>query len=111
MISALIEAGDLPAAESACAAALTQCRDAGDMLNLAFLLMLMADLDVQAGRYQAAAAHLREALQIALRVGDFFDLTSGLVVLRVSVRRDRTLRRSGHGMGRPGCPCPATMAA
>ena len=34
MIGALIEAGDLAAAESACAAALARCRDAGDALNL-----------------------------------------------------------------------------
>ena len=34
MIGALIDAGDLAAAESACAAALARCRDAGDLLNL-----------------------------------------------------------------------------
>ena len=38
LIAALIEAGDLAAAESACAAALAQCRDAGDMTKLAALL-------------------------------------------------------------------------
>ena len=70
MIGALIDAGDLAAAESACAAALARCRDTGDMTNLATLLMLMADLDVQAGRFQDAAAHLREGLQVAMRAGD-----------------------------------------
>ena len=78
MIGALIDAGDLAAAESAGAAALAQCRDAGDLLNLPHLLMLMADLDVQAGRFQDAAAHLREGLQIAMRAGDVWDVGNGL---------------------------------
>ena len=30
----------------------------------------MADLDVQAGRFQDAAAHLREGLQVVMRTGD-----------------------------------------
>ena len=42
------------------------------------LLMLMADLDVQAGRFQDAAAHLREGLQIAMRAGDWWDVGNGL---------------------------------
>ncbi len=75
MIGALIDAGDLAAAESACAAALARCRDAGDMLNLPHLLMAMADLDVQAGRFQDAAAHLREGLQIVMRAGDLWEVT------------------------------------
>jgi non-specific serine/threonine protein kinase len=74
MIGALIDAGDLAAAESACAAALAKSRDTGDMLNLDYLLMLMADLDVQAGRFQDAAAHLREGLQIAMRAGELWDV-------------------------------------
>ena len=39
MTDALIEAGDLAAAESACAAALARCRDAGDAFDLPQLLM------------------------------------------------------------------------
>ena len=74
MVSALIDAGDLAAAESACAAALARCRDAGDADYLPYLLMLAADLDIQAGRIQDAAAHLREGLQAALRAGDWFDV-------------------------------------
>jgi predicted ATPase/DNA-binding CsgD family transcriptional regulator len=74
MIGALIDAGDLAAAESACAAALAKSRDAGDMLNLDYLLMLMAHLDVQAGQFQDAAAHLREGLQIAMRAGELWDV-------------------------------------
>ena len=78
MVGALIDAGDLAAAESACAAELARCRDADDVLNLLHLLMLMADLDVQAGRFQDAAAHLREGLQIAMRAGDLWDVGNGL---------------------------------
>ena len=74
MIGALIDAGDLAAAESACAAALARCRDTGDMLNLDYLLMLTADLDVQAGRFPDAAAHLREGLQIAMQAGEWWDV-------------------------------------
>ena len=36
--------------------------------------MLMADLDVQAGRFQDAAAHLREGLQIAMQAGEWWDV-------------------------------------
>ena len=70
MTGALIDAGDLAAAESACAAALAGCRDTGNIVELPQLSMMMADLHVQAGRAQDAAAHLREGLQIALRDGD-----------------------------------------
>ena len=74
MIGALIDAGDLAAAESACAAALAQCRDAGDLFTLPYTLMLMADLNAQAGRFQDAAAYLREGLHIAMRAGEWFDV-------------------------------------
>ena len=47
LIMALIDAGDLAAAEDACAAALARCRKAGEVQNLPQLLMAMADLDVQ----------------------------------------------------------------
>ena len=78
MIAALIDAGNLAAAENACATALARCRDTSDMLNLPFLLMLMGYLDVQLGRFQDAAAYLGEALQIALRAGDLWDVDQGL---------------------------------
>ena len=78
LIPALIGAGDLAAAESACAAALAQCRDAGDMTKLAGLLSLMADLDVQAGRFQDAAAHLREGLHVVMRTGDLWEAGNGV---------------------------------
>ena len=69
---ALIEAGDLAAAEPVCAAALARSRDAGDLWNQACLLAQMATLDLQAGRIQDAAAHLRESLQLATRTGTWF---------------------------------------
>ena len=65
----LADAGDLAAAEQACAAALAQARDAGDLNSLGYLLPLMADLDLLAGRAADAAAHLREAAQLALQTG------------------------------------------
>jgi predicted ATPase/DNA-binding CsgD family transcriptional regulator len=74
LIEMLTEAGDLAAAESVCAAGLARSRDAGDLRNLAVLLMQMAILDLRAGRVEDAAAHLREALQITARAGDRLDL-------------------------------------
>jgi predicted ATPase/DNA-binding CsgD family transcriptional regulator len=65
----LIAAGELAAAEDVCAEGLARSRDVGDLRNLAALLVQMADLDVQAGRLQKSAAHLREGLQIAARTG------------------------------------------
>jgi tetratricopeptide (TPR) repeat protein len=59
---ALMEAGDLAGAESVCAAALTRSRDAGDLWNQELLLSMLAVLDLDAGRLQDAAAHLREVL-------------------------------------------------
>ena len=78
LIFALMGAGDLAGAERACAAAVAQCRDAGDVNSLPSLLMQLADLDVQAGRSQDAAEHLREGLQGALRAGTWWDVLNGL---------------------------------
>jgi predicted ATPase/DNA-binding CsgD family transcriptional regulator len=78
MIDALIETGDLAAAESACAEALARCRDVGDAFALPQLLVPTVDLDVRAGRFQDAAAHVREMLQIAVRAGDVWNVGNGL---------------------------------
>jgi predicted ATPase len=59
----LADAGDLPAAGQACAAALAQAREAGDLDSLGKLLPVMADLDLRAGHAGTSAAHLREAAQ------------------------------------------------
>ena len=65
----LAEAGDVAAAEEACAATLAQARDAGDLYALGMLLPVIADLDLRAGRPGDAAAPLREAAQITLQTG------------------------------------------
>ena len=65
----LIEAGDLAAAERICTAGLAGARDAGDLWSLGNLLEKMVVLDLNSGRYQDAASHLREGLQTALRTG------------------------------------------
>ena len=70
--------GELAAAEGICTAGLAQCRDAGDLQSLPNLLTLMPFLDLQAGRTDDAAAHLREALQIALRTGSRVSVVNGL---------------------------------
>jgi predicted ATPase/DNA-binding CsgD family transcriptional regulator len=78
LAGALAEAGDLAAAEQACAATLTQARDAGDLNILGELLSVMADLDLRAGRSGAAAAHLREAAQVALPAGAWLTILNVL---------------------------------
>jgi predicted ATPase/DNA-binding CsgD family transcriptional regulator len=65
----LIEAGDLAAAEQACTAALAPCREVGDQGNLCGVLWHLAILDLQTGRIDEAAAHLRELLQVATQAG------------------------------------------
>src|SRR4029077_10002867 len=62
LTAALISSGDLAAAETVGAAALARCREAGDLGHLADLLSSMADLELRAGRVDAATAHLREEL-------------------------------------------------
>ena len=74
----LIEAGDLAAAEPVCAATLARARDAGDLFNQAGLLALVVTLDLEAGRLQDAAAHLREALQLATRTGHWNETGNAL---------------------------------
>ncbi len=69
LTTVLIAADDLAAAERVCAAGLAGARDAGDLWSLGNLLEKMVVLDLNAGRYQDAAAHLREGLQTALRTG------------------------------------------
>jgi len=69
LTTVLIEVGDLAAAERTCAAGLAGAREAGDLWSLGNLLEKMVVLDLASGRYAAAALHLREALQTALRTG------------------------------------------
>jgi predicted ATPase/DNA-binding CsgD family transcriptional regulator len=76
----LVAAGELAAADQACAATLAQARDVGDLYTLGMLLPVMADLDVRVGRPGDAAAHLREAAQIALQVGTWMVTLSVLEI-------------------------------
>jgi non-specific serine/threonine protein kinase len=69
LTTVLIEAADLAAAERVCAAALAGAREAGDLWSLGNLLEKMVVLDLNSGRYEDAASHLREGLQTALRTG------------------------------------------
>jgi DNA-binding CsgD family transcriptional regulator len=78
MTGLLAEAGDLAAAETTCARGLARCREADDLWTLSELLNFMAEVDLRAGRPQDAAAHLREALQIATRMGGGWELLNGL---------------------------------
>jgi predicted ATPase/DNA-binding CsgD family transcriptional regulator len=64
----LIGAGDFAAAEPVCGAALAAFRDAGDLWGLPRLLCRMVLVDLRASRAGDAAARLREALQLDLRV-------------------------------------------
>jgi len=97
LASCLAEAGDLAAAEEACAATLTQARAAGDLYALGLVLPVMADLDVRARRAGDAAAHLREAAQIALQAGNWFDALE-------------TLNGCGHLCAATGRPAEAVTA-
>ena len=74
----LIAAGEVDAAEDMCAAGLALSRDTGSLDDLAGILNLMTVLDLAAGRIEDAAAHLREALQVALRTGDSIEVINGL---------------------------------
>ena len=75
---ALMEAGDLAAAEPSCRAGLARARDTGDLRNQARMLRHLVILDLQAGRTGDAAAHLREELQIAWRTGALEGVVNGL---------------------------------
>jgi predicted ATPase len=78
LATVLIWAGELTGVERDCAAGLAQSREAGDLWNQAKLLVLMANLNVQAGRLEDAAAYLREALQMNARTSGRFELQNNL---------------------------------
>jgi len=69
LTTVFIEVGDLAAAERTCAVGLADARDAGDAWSLGNLLEKRVVLDLASGRHADAAAHVREALQTALRTG------------------------------------------
>ena len=100
LTSVLKAAGDLVAAEATCAAGLARCRAANSLYDLAQLLNRMVILDLEAGRIQDAAAHLREALQILMRSVGWYRADHQPGLLRASVRGDRTQCRGSHDVGR-----------
>ena len=74
----LTAAGEVDAAEDMCAAGLALSRDTGSLDDLADILNLMTILDLAAGRIEDAVTHLREALQVASRIGDSNVVINGL---------------------------------
>ena len=78
LIGVLTAVGDLATAEAICAAGLARCRTVNSLQSLAILLDRMAILDLEAGRIQDGAAHLREALQILVQSGGWFELINSL---------------------------------
>ena len=65
----LVDVGDLAAAEDSCVTELDRARQAGDLHSQSFCLDLLAELDQRVGRIPEAAQHLREALEISIRIG------------------------------------------
>jgi len=78
LAGALLEAGDLAAAETICEAALARARDVGDLWNQTGLLARMVILDLETGRLQDAAAHLRESLRLDTRIGKWREFCNAL---------------------------------
>ena len=78
MTGVLTSAGDFATANRVCSAGIARSREANDLLNLAPLLTKMVTLDLQAGRLDDAAAHLREALELNLQTGGRGDVLNGL---------------------------------
>jgi non-specific serine/threonine protein kinase len=70
----LIAVGEFAAAGRCCATALDGCRQVGDLQTQAALLTLLGHLDLDAGHLTDAAAHLEEAVQVALRISDETEL-------------------------------------
>ena len=71
---ALAIVGQYDDSRQLCAAALTWCRDAGDLAGLADQLASCIYLEDQAGNAAVMAAHLHEAVDIDLRTGRRFRL-------------------------------------
>ena len=67
-----------PGSDDAARCGLAPWRDAGHLENLTQMLIRMALVDVRVGRIEDGAAHLREAVQIAARIGFWFELFNGL---------------------------------
>jgi len=69
LTAVLIEAGEVASAQRICADGLARAKQAGDIRCQAECALNMVGLDLQAGRMPDAWEHLREALEIATRIG------------------------------------------
>jgi DNA-binding CsgD family transcriptional regulator len=78
LAAALMEAGEMAAAERSCADALARARDAGDLIDQAECLWLMAELYCRTGRGVESAAHLRESIGLSTKISDRLRLTDCL---------------------------------
>jgi predicted ATPase/class 3 adenylate cyclase/DNA-binding CsgD family transcriptional regulator len=74
----LVDMDDLAAAEDSCVTELDRARQAGDLHSQSSCLDLLAELDQRAGRIPEAAQHLREALEISVRIGSLLRVISCL---------------------------------
>ena len=70
LMIALTQAGLTAAAQESCSVGLSKATEAGDVQSLAAFLDAKVHLDVAANRLSSAGAHLRKAIEIALRTGD-----------------------------------------
>ncbi len=84
---ALDEVGEPGEAQRHCTRGLAQAREAGDLRDQADCLELMTRLALKAGRVSEAAAHMREGVEIGVRMGrdfiliDYLDLCGHLCAL------------------------------
>jgi len=65
----LVDAGRLDQARQRCAVELTRAREAGDLVGVADFLTLAAGLELRLGDVSAAAAHIRQGIEISSKVG------------------------------------------
>jgi predicted ATPase/DNA-binding CsgD family transcriptional regulator len=72
----LTEIGELDSARRVCVAGLARSRQVDDLINLVPLLEVMADIERLAGNPAAAGAQLREAIEVASRIGSSLGLAS-----------------------------------
>ena len=77
-VQILMTAGQVTAARRACADGLARARTAGDLTNRMICLRAAADLDLRTGHVAEAGQYLAEAIELGLRNGFRFILTSCL---------------------------------
>jgi DNA-binding CsgD family transcriptional regulator/tetratricopeptide (TPR) repeat protein len=70
----LIFTGDFVGAEQVCVATLASARAVGHLSIVDALLSILVQSDLLSGRLTDAAAHLRESVQLMLRMGDWFEI-------------------------------------